>query len=92
MARSYANTGKTPFLPASFSAIVRRRLIEISGVALMATGALVLVALITYRANDPSFNVAVNGAPANFLGLLGAAGADLLLQLFGLASGGRQSN
>ncbi|MEE9196430.1 MAG: DNA translocase FtsK 4TM domain-containing protein, partial [Alphaproteobacteria bacterium] len=86
MARSYANTGKTPFLPASFSAFVRRRLIEISGVALMATGALVAVALITYRANDPSFNVAVNGAPANYLGLLGAAGADLLLQLFGLAS------
>ncbi|MEE8515014.1 MAG: DNA translocase FtsK 4TM domain-containing protein [Alphaproteobacteria bacterium] len=86
MARSYANTGKTPFLPASFSAFVRRRLTEISGVALMATGALVAVALITYRANDPSFNVAVNGAPANYLGLLGAAGADLLLQLFGLAS------
>ena len=68
MARSYANPSKTPFLPASFSAFVRRRLIEIAGATLMATGALVLVALITYRANDPSFNVAVNGAPANYLG------------------------
>lgn len=67
-----------------------RRLNELIGFVTLACATLLLLALATYTPTDPSFNTAgayAAGRPAhNWIGVLGAYLADLLLQLFGLAS------
>ena len=67
-----------------------RRLNELLGLALIAGAVLLLLALVTYTASDPSLNtVAVPhaGRPAhNWCGLLGSYVADVMLQLFGVAA------
>lgn len=65
---------------------LRRRLSESGGVALIVLSALIAVALATWSVQDPSFSHAIDGPVRNFLGTPGAIGADLLMQLFGLAS------
>ncbi len=84
MARSSSNT-KTPFLPRGFNAFLRRRLAELAGVVLIVIGAMLLLALLSYSSDDPSFNRAVDGPITNLMGRPGAFGADLLLQSLGLA-------
>lgn len=60
---------------------------EIQGMALGAAGLFVLIALLSYNSGDPSFNTYSNGPSVrNLGGEVGAYLADLLLQLFGLAS------
>ena len=55
--------------------------------ALGAAGLFVLIALLSYNSGDPSFNTYSNGPSVrNLGGKVGAYLADLLLQLFGLAS------
>ncbi len=44
------------------------------------------MALATWSVNDPSFTYATSQPVTNFLGAPGAAAADLLMQVFGLAS------
>ncbi|MEE9250844.1 MAG: DNA translocase FtsK 4TM domain-containing protein [Alphaproteobacteria bacterium] len=66
---------------------MRRRLAELAGVVLMVSGAMLLLALFSYSADDPSFNRAVDGPITNLMGRAGAFGADLLLQSLGLAGG-----
>ncbi len=67
-----------------------RRLNELIGLMTLGAAALLLLALATYTATDPSFNTAgayATGRPAhNWVGVLGAYGSDALLQLFGVAS------
>ena len=76
------NTSATPFVPPHVGRFARRRLAEATGAA-FAVGALALViALGTYHPGDPSFNTATSAAPANWLGVPGAAAADLLIQTF----------
>ena len=48
--------------------------------------ALIAVALATWSVQDPSLSHATDGPVRNFLGTPGAVGADLLMQLFGLAA------
>ncbi len=66
--------------------MIRRRISESGGVALITLSALIAVALATWSVQDPSFSHAIDGPVRNFLGTPGAVGADLLMQLFGLAS------
>ena len=66
--------------------MIRRRISESGGVALITLSALIAVALATWSVQDPSFSHATDGPVRNFLGTPGAVGADLLMQLFGLAS------
>lgn len=77
------------FLPESWQAFLARRLIDITGFAVMGAGALLTLALVTYNHADPSWNTAGSGGPggqtANWLGLPGAWYADILLQTLGLA-------
>ena len=67
-----------------------RALNIILGLALALTSLLLLLALATYHATDPSLNTSVDPAAThavrNAVGLLGAWLSDLLLQTFGLSS------
>jgi S-DNA-T family DNA segregation ATPase FtsK/SpoIIIE len=74
------------FLPDDLSAALRRRLREFTGLALIGVAALTTVALATWSIKDPSLSYATGGPVHNLLGHWGAAVADLLMQLFGLAS------
>src|SRR5690242_20143658 len=66
--------------------MIRRRISESGGIALITLSALIAVALATWSVQDPSLSHAIDGPVRNFLGTPGAIGADLLMQLFGLAA------
>ncbi|MDH3235466.1 MAG: DNA translocase FtsK 4TM domain-containing protein, partial [Alphaproteobacteria bacterium] len=68
------------------SAFLRRRAVEAWGLAVMAVGAAVLVAIASFSPGDPSLNKAVDGPVANWLGAPGAVVADIGLQSIGLAA------
>ncbi len=78
---------KTAFLPEGMAETLKRRAIEIAGIALIALALAYLAALLTFHPGDPSLNTASDRAPANLLGLPGAYVADLALQSLGLAAG-----
>src|SRR6266404_6295891 len=67
-------------------AVVKRRLVEALGFALLLACLLLMLTLLTYDARDGSLNTAVDSTPRNFLGHDGAILADLLWQSLGLAS------
>ena len=66
--------------------LLRQRLRQIGGLALIALSAIVAAALATWSVQDPSLSHATSQPVRNMLGTPGAIGADLLMQLFGLAS------
>jgi DNA segregation ATPase FtsK/SpoIIIE, S-DNA-T family len=74
------------FLPDALRDMLRRRLREIGGLALIAAAALLVLALATWSVQDPSLSHATNKSVHNVLGRPGAITADLLMQLFGIAS------
>ncbi len=76
---------KTAILPEGGRDFLRRRMMELVGVAVAASGVVLLLALFTYSPGDPSLNHATGRAPHNLVGLPGAYISDLLLQTFGLA-------
>jgi S-DNA-T family DNA segregation ATPase FtsK/SpoIIIE len=86
MARSSADAGKAPFLPAGARHFLRRRAVELGGLALLAFGVALIAALASYAATDPSGNNAVDGPVHNLLGTIGAHIADAGLQSIGLAA------
>jgi len=63
-----------------------RRIHELLGLLLLLLSVLLLLALISYRASDPSLNTAGATAVHNWTGRLGASTSDLLLQLEGAAA------
>src|SRR5262245_24815602 len=64
----------------------RRRLSELIGAALLGIAGLAALALATWSVQDPSLSHATNAPVRNMLGLTGAIGADLMMQLFGVAT------
>jgi len=63
------------------------RLREIAGLGFVAITIAAIIALASYSARDPSFNVVTgSGAVHNFLGVFGAYFADLLIQFFGFGA------
>jgi DNA segregation ATPase FtsK/SpoIIIE, S-DNA-T family len=74
------------FLPDDLAAALRRRVREIGGLALIGLAAVGTAALATWSVKDPSLSYATGGAVHNLLGTWGAVGADLLMQLFGIAA------
>ena len=82
---SSAMQPRTSILPEGGRDFLRRRMMEIVGVATAAFGLALMMALFTYSPGDPSLNHATARAPNNLLGLPGAYVSDLLLQTFGLA-------
>src|SRR5207248_9790877 len=67
-------------------AALRRRLHEIIGAALIAIAGIAAVALATWSVQDPSLSHATNAPVRNMLGLPGAIGADLMMQVLGIAT------
>jgi S-DNA-T family DNA segregation ATPase FtsK/SpoIIIE len=66
--------------------MLRRRLREAGGIALISLAILAALALATWSVADPSLSHATDAPVRNLLGLPGAVAADLLMQLFGLGS------
>ncbi len=56
------------------------------GASLLAFTSLLAMALLTWSADDPSLTHAIDADAQNVLGFAGAAFADLVIQIFGLAS------
>lgn len=74
-------------LPDEVRGMLTRRLNELLGMALIGIAGLAAVALATWSVQDPSFNHAgATGPVHNWLGFGGAAAADFLMQIFGIAS------
>jgi S-DNA-T family DNA segregation ATPase FtsK/SpoIIIE len=67
-------------------ALIRRRVCQSGGLVLIALATVMALALATWSVQDPSLSHATDGPVSNLLGTPGAIGADLLMQLFGLAS------
>jgi S-DNA-T family DNA segregation ATPase FtsK/SpoIIIE len=78
--------GKAGMLPAGATEFLRRRAEELGGLAVLAVAGLLALALLSYRAGDPSFNVASTGQATNLLGRPGAQIAEVLLPALGLGA------
>src|ERR1039457_3584045 len=74
------------FVSEHFRDILRRRLSEIAGLALITLALLGAIALATWSVQDPSLSHATQKPIHNLLGLPGAIFSDLAMQLLGLAS------
>ncbi|MBX9593770.1 MAG: DNA translocase FtsK 4TM domain-containing protein, partial [Roseomonas sp.] len=74
------------FASPAVRALIRRRLAELLGLALVVTGLVTGLALGTYDPADPSFSTATSRPVGNLLGAPGAHVADILLQGFGYAA------
>jgi S-DNA-T family DNA segregation ATPase FtsK/SpoIIIE len=77
---------KTAFLPPGAGAFFRRRVCELTGLALFLGAIGLLLALVTYRPADPSFNTASGLPVRNLMGYPGAVASDLSLQYLGIAA------
>jgi DNA segregation ATPase FtsK/SpoIIIE, S-DNA-T family len=74
------------FLSGQLGAMLRRRLREVGGIALLSIAMMAALALATWSVHDPSLSHATDARVHNLLGLPGAVGADLMMQLLGLGS------
>jgi S-DNA-T family DNA segregation ATPase FtsK/SpoIIIE len=72
--------------PTATRRFLARRLEEVVGLLMLAFSIGTLVALLSAKASDPSFNRSVDGPVDNLLGIPGAYVADLLLESLGVAS------
>lgn len=86
MAATDRNIDVVAFVADHFRDILRRRLSELAGLALLSCALLGAVALATWSVQDPSLSHATQKPINNLLGLPGAIFADLAMQLLGLAS------
>src|SRR5271163_3675465 len=73
-------------LSSYLGAVLRRRLREVGGIALLSLAMMCGLALATWSVQDPSLSHATNARVHNLLGLPGAVAADLMMQLLGLGS------
>ena len=72
-------------IPAALRRFVAMRLMELSGVLLLAAAGLLALSLATWSALDPSLNRALDGPVRNWLGWPGAIVSDELMSQLGLA-------
>ncbi|MFO1189391.1 MAG: DNA translocase FtsK 4TM domain-containing protein, partial [Alphaproteobacteria bacterium] len=86
MATSSSRARSATVFPEGTGTFFRRRLIELGGIAIIALGLALALALLTFHADDPSLNVATDRAARNLIGLPGAYVADFLLQALGAAA------
>jgi S-DNA-T family DNA segregation ATPase FtsK/SpoIIIE len=74
------------FLSGQLGAMLRRRLRELGGIALLSIAMMTALALATWSVHDPSLSHATDARVHNLLGRSGAIAADLMMQLLGLGS------
>ncbi len=74
------------FLSGQLGAVLRRRLREMGGIALLSIAMIAALALATWSVHDPSLSHATDARVHNLLGRPGAVAADLMMQLLGLGS------
>ena len=74
------------FLPESARLYLRRRAVELSGLALILAAGLGAALLLSFVPADPSLNAVGVGPAANLLGPVGALVADIMVQTIGLVS------
>jgi S-DNA-T family DNA segregation ATPase FtsK/SpoIIIE len=74
------------FLSGQLGAVLRRRLREMGGIALLSLAMMAALALATWSVHDPSLSHATDAPVHNLLGRPGAIAADLMMQLLGLGS------
>jgi S-DNA-T family DNA segregation ATPase FtsK/SpoIIIE len=74
------------FVSEHFRDIIRRRLSELAGIALITLALLGAIALATWSVQDPSLSHATQKPIRNLLGFPGAIFSDLAMQLLGLAA------
>ncbi|MCA0423633.1 MAG: DNA translocase FtsK 4TM domain-containing protein [Proteobacteria bacterium] len=74
------------YIPEAIRDGMARRIAEAAGLALLGAAAAGALALATWSVRDPSFSHVVEAPVRNLLGFPGAAAADLLMQIFGIAS------
>jgi S-DNA-T family DNA segregation ATPase FtsK/SpoIIIE len=86
MASTDRNLDVVAFVTDHFRDIVRRRLSELAGLALITCALLGVIALATWSVQDPSLSHATQMPVKNLLGFPGAIFSDLAMQLLGLAS------
>ena len=67
-------------------AAMRRRVREMIGLAVLGVSGIAALALATWSVQDPSFSHATNAPVRNALGIIGAASADLMMQILGIAT------
>ena len=60
-----------------------RRLNEVTGFLLLSMGLVILLSLVSYHAQDPSWDTAAGSRPLNLVGYPGSYLSDLLFQAFG---------
>jgi S-DNA-T family DNA segregation ATPase FtsK/SpoIIIE len=63
-----------------------RRVNEVTGFLLLSMGLVILLSLVSYHTQDPSWNTAAGSRPLNLAGYPGAWLSDVLLQTFGAAA------
>jgi S-DNA-T family DNA segregation ATPase FtsK/SpoIIIE len=67
-----------------------RRLNEFVGLLVLTFGILLALSLVSFNPDDPSFNISQNpqfaGKATNFVGVIGAYGADLFFQMWGYSA------
>src|SRR5579863_460282 len=73
-------------LSGHLGALLKRRLREVTGIALLSLAMMAALALATWSVQDPSLSHATDAPVRNLLGHPGAITADLLMQLLGLGS------
>ncbi|MFC3227271.1 DNA translocase FtsK 4TM domain-containing protein [Marinibaculum pumilum] len=73
-------------LPDGVRPFLVRRSVELAGGLLLALGIALALALISFHAADPSWNLSAVREPRNWLGLPGATLADALYQALGIAA------
>jgi S-DNA-T family DNA segregation ATPase FtsK/SpoIIIE len=78
---------RSSLLPDGAGDFLRRRSIEIAGLALILFAIFAALTLITYSSTDPSLSHATNTPARNLGGRWGALVADILLQTLGLGAG-----
>ena len=77
---------KPSLLPSGTLDYLRRRGLEVLGLSLIISATGILLALISYSPQDPSFNNATNTTSSNWLGEPGGYMADILLSFFGIVA------
>ena len=74
------------FVSGHLGAMLRQRLRELGGIALISLATSAALALATWSVRDPSLSHATDAPVHNLLGVPGAIFADLMMQLLGLGS------